>query len=245
VGEATNGDSAIESAATLQPDFVLLDLSMPLLDGASALKELLRAAPNTSVIIVSGAKPSSAEGLLASGATAFVPKGIAPHDLLMRLGSILGRWVDSDSPIGWEEIDRGGKAPAGHTKLPESLGPVAVIYDNDPTQRQAIVEVVERCHVTVIAETDMALTLFTIIDLAQPDFVVLDLSVKGDPSVAVLAEVRRRSPRTVTLVYSDALAWREPALAAGAAGFVLKPQIDLLSDRIGQLARSSEAVKGG
>ena len=40
VGEASDGEEAIEAAARLQPDLILLDLSMPGLDGLSALPRL-------------------------------------------------------------------------------------------------------------------------------------------------------------------------------------------------------------
>lgn len=89
VGEAGDGDGAVERAATLQPDLVLLDLSMPFADGASALREVLRVAPNCKVVIVSGLNPSAGEPLIEAGATAFVPKGIMPFELLERLGDVV------------------------------------------------------------------------------------------------------------------------------------------------------------
>ena len=45
VGEAADGAAALELAHSLQPDLVLLDLSMPGLDGLSALPRLRAAAP--------------------------------------------------------------------------------------------------------------------------------------------------------------------------------------------------------
>jgi DNA-binding NarL/FixJ family response regulator len=45
VGEAADGRQAIELAATTKPDVVLMDLSMPVLDGASATRLLLSEQP--------------------------------------------------------------------------------------------------------------------------------------------------------------------------------------------------------
>ena len=50
-GEAENGADAIEKAQQLQPDLVLLDLSMPLLSGAEAAVVLKRMMPRTKIIL--------------------------------------------------------------------------------------------------------------------------------------------------------------------------------------------------
>jgi DNA-binding NarL/FixJ family response regulator len=50
-GEAANGMEAIEQAKQLQPDLVLLDLSMPILNGAEAAVVLKRVIPQTKIIL--------------------------------------------------------------------------------------------------------------------------------------------------------------------------------------------------
>src|SRR4051812_41052702 len=52
VGEASDGAEAIREAGKLQPDLVLLDLSMPGLDGLSALPRLREAAPECEVVVL-------------------------------------------------------------------------------------------------------------------------------------------------------------------------------------------------
>src|SRR5438876_11866995 len=52
VGEAADGESAVVRAAELQPDLILLDLSMPGLDGLSALPRLREAAPSCEVVVL-------------------------------------------------------------------------------------------------------------------------------------------------------------------------------------------------
>jgi DNA-binding NarL/FixJ family response regulator len=236
VGEAGNGSVAIALAQSLQPDLVLLDITMPRLDGASALSRLVTVAPNALIIIVSGTTSSACEALIEAGATAFIPKGIAPHELLMRLETIVGRWVDGESPIGWQEATPGSQHREITATLPYASGPRAVVYDDDPVVRQLITEAFGSCDVSVIAETDTAPTLFTVIDLAQPEFVVLDIAVNGEPDTAILAEIARRSPRSVVVVYSPLTTWREKVLATGASAFIPKPRIDDLTERLAQLA---------
>jgi DNA-binding NarL/FixJ family response regulator len=75
VGEASDGMAAIKAAERLQPDVVLLDLTMPILDGIDALPTLLERAPGARVVALSGwGADRMAEAALAQGAVAYVEK---------------------------------------------------------------------------------------------------------------------------------------------------------------------------
>ena len=76
VGEAANGREAVELAARLQPDVLLLDIAMPVMDGLEALPLIRAAAPATRVIVLSGVTAASIrEHALAAGAASVVEKG--------------------------------------------------------------------------------------------------------------------------------------------------------------------------
>ena len=78
-GEAADGDEAIARAGDLHPDLVLLDLSMPGLDGLSALPTLREAAPDCEVVVLTAS--GTEENLLAAirgGAAGYLLKSEPP-----------------------------------------------------------------------------------------------------------------------------------------------------------------------
>jgi DNA-binding NarL/FixJ family response regulator len=224
VGEAGDGQASIQMADVLQPDLVLLDLSMPLVDGASALHGIRDVAPMATVIIVSGMNPQLGISLIDTGAVGFVPKGLPPLELLERLGSILERELTVECRDSWEAI------------LTEHR---AVVFSSDSATRHLVTQVLERCGVIVSAETDTAPTMLEVVELSQPEVIVIDLSVDGMPNTSFISELRTRSPRSAVIVYSAFEIWKDRALAAGAAAFVPEPRVDELADQIRGLMLTS------
>jgi CheY-like chemotaxis protein len=82
VGEAANGEEAIELARRYEPDLIVLDLAMPVLDGASALPRLRRASPGSRVVVLTAIPRERDPGALALGATAYVEKSVATQRLV-------------------------------------------------------------------------------------------------------------------------------------------------------------------
>jgi DNA-binding NarL/FixJ family response regulator len=83
VGEAVNGDEALHFAATLHPDVVLMDLRMPVMDGAAAMHHLLCREPDCHVIMLStfDDEESRTQGLSA-GAASYLLKDTPLEDLV-------------------------------------------------------------------------------------------------------------------------------------------------------------------
>ena len=75
VGEAADGMAAIQAAERLQPDVVLLDLTMPILDGMDAIAAVLERAPGAQVVALSGWGAERMEqAALDQGAIAYLEK---------------------------------------------------------------------------------------------------------------------------------------------------------------------------
>jgi DNA-binding NarL/FixJ family response regulator len=82
-GEAADGEQALAAAAATAPDVVLMDLSMPVLDGVAATRRLLAERPGTRVVaLTSFSDRQRVTDILAAGATGYVLKDCRPEDLL-------------------------------------------------------------------------------------------------------------------------------------------------------------------
>jgi DNA-binding NarL/FixJ family response regulator len=87
-GEATNGREAIGKVWDLSPDVVILDLSMPLMNGFQAAAEIRRIAPSTKIVLFSIHEvPSSATAV---GADAFVSKTMTAQELVATIERVIG-----------------------------------------------------------------------------------------------------------------------------------------------------------
>ena len=92
VAEAQNGAEGIEAAKTHSGrlDLVLLDLSMPVMDGVAALPHIIAAAPRACVVVLTMRPRAEAEAqVLKLGAAAFLDKSLAAATLTQRLVKIL------------------------------------------------------------------------------------------------------------------------------------------------------------
>jgi DNA-binding NarL/FixJ family response regulator len=77
VAEAGDAQSAVDLAAAVAPDLIVLDLSMPGTDGFTALADLRAAAPGARVVVMSGyAASEMADRVVAAGASGYLEKGL-------------------------------------------------------------------------------------------------------------------------------------------------------------------------
>ena len=90
VGEATNGYEALRSVKAMHPDIVIMDLSMPKLDGVATTRRLLELAPNAEVLAVSVyTDMDRAREVIDAGAMGYIVKAGAPRYLIAAVHAII------------------------------------------------------------------------------------------------------------------------------------------------------------
>ena len=83
VGEAEIGARAVELAAELEPDVVLMDLSMPVMDGVEATREIIGHRPDSTVVVLTSfSDHARMTDALRAGAVGYLLKDSDPRDLL-------------------------------------------------------------------------------------------------------------------------------------------------------------------
>jgi DNA-binding NarL/FixJ family response regulator len=104
-GEAVNGEEAIEKSITLKPDVVILDVSMPVVNGLDAARQIRAAVPATKIVLLSmHDSPHLEEEAKASGADAFLSK-TSPSSQLLGVIEQLVRATEQDSESGQTKDD--------------------------------------------------------------------------------------------------------------------------------------------
>jgi two-component system response regulator NreC len=101
-GEAADGLEATEKAKQLQPDIVLMDITMPRMDGLQATRVIRRDVPGSKVLVLSQHdSPQMLSEALKAGASAFVTKSQTSLHLLAALDAVAqGRPFQGDSGDG-------------------------------------------------------------------------------------------------------------------------------------------------
>lgn len=85
-GEAGGGVAACQEADQLEPDVILMDLSMPDLSGIDAMKQIHETKPDMPVVILTAhADPGVERAAREAGASGFLAKGIGLEDLVIVL----------------------------------------------------------------------------------------------------------------------------------------------------------------
>ncbi len=117
VGEAADGEQALGLAAETTPDVVLMDLSMPIMDGVSATRALRAAATPARVVVLSSfSDQARVRDAVAAGATGYVLKDCTPEELISAVRSAADGHAPLDPRVAGALLPRPG-APTASEQL--------------------------------------------------------------------------------------------------------------------------------
>jgi DNA-binding NarL/FixJ family response regulator len=112
VGEAGDGAAAIATAQTTEPDVVLMDLSMPVLDGVAATRAVLELLPPLRIVaLTSFADHARVNEILAAGAIGYLLKDCSPEELLAAIRAAAGGHTPIDARVAGALLPSRATAP--------------------------------------------------------------------------------------------------------------------------------------
>jgi DNA-binding NarL/FixJ family response regulator len=94
VGEAANGEEALQKALEFEPDIVVMDILMPVMSGIEATRRLAAARPDIKIVVLSMYDDQEhVEQLFAAGAAGFLLKEMTNEELLRALREVMAGGV--------------------------------------------------------------------------------------------------------------------------------------------------------
>ncbi len=120
VGQAANGEEALSAAAVTLPDVVLMDLSMPVMDGVEATRRLVASVPDAKVVVLTSfSDRDRVSEALAAGAIGYLLKDAEPTDLINAVSSAASGHVPIDPRVAAVLLPRPGTAPGAGLSVRE------------------------------------------------------------------------------------------------------------------------------
>lgn len=162
IGEAENGQQAIDLAAQLQPNIVLMDIELPILDGISATQHIKAACPDIRVLALSAfGKDNQVVGMLAAGADGYCLKSIDWQQLLAVIRLIQGGGTYLDPQIAHKlaSMLKSANAPTNAPSQQQTAPETATILSD--REREVLQLISEGCSNQEIAN-QLYLSLGTI-----------------------------------------------------------------------------------
>lgn len=112
VGEATNGRTALDLAAELHPDVLLMDVSMPVMNGLEAAAMIRKSLPRVAVLMLSiYDNPEYVRGVVQAGARGYILKDISAAEMITAITSVANGGYYFSSAVGPTLVGAGTSAP--------------------------------------------------------------------------------------------------------------------------------------
>ena len=232
-GEASTGREAVAAAASLRPDIVVMDISMPDMNGLEATREILKNNPGTEILILSVHESEQmVHDVLSAGARGYMLKQDAGTELIAALEALRQHKLYFTPRVS--ELVLGGYLGHAPAEAPGDARPEWEVCGEASTGREAVAAAAR----------------------LKPDIVVMDISMPDMNGLEATREILKDNPGTEILILSvhESEQMVHDVLSAGARGYILKHDAgtDLIAalealrqHRLCFTPRVSELVLGG
>jgi NarL family two-component system response regulator LiaR len=159
IGEAANGQKAVELVDRLNPDIVLIDLSMPVMDGIEAIKQIIANHPEQRIIVLTSySGDDKLFPAIKAGALGYLIKDAQPDELVQSIRSVYAGEPALNPSIAWKLL-RGmsGVEPAKRSAEELSEREIEVLRlltkgktDQEIAQQLVLTDVTIRTHISRI-----------------------------------------------------------------------------------------------
>ncbi|MGA9143468.1 MAG: response regulator transcription factor [Candidatus Acidiferrales bacterium] len=158
-GEAVTGREAIEKVKQLKPDLVVLDIMMPDLNGLEALRQIVKAAPGTQVLVLTVHDSDEiVHRILAGGARGYLLKSDAGRDLVAAVEALSQR-KSFFTPRVAERVLEGYLKGNGNHKIQE--GSIAAMDDPLTQREREIIQLLAEGRSTKEVSAQLSISIHT------------------------------------------------------------------------------------
>jgi len=113
VGTVENGKALVEAAIRLSPDLIILDITMPILNGIDAAREIRKHLPQVKLLFVTmHTSPTYLQAALEAGANGYALKSSGRNEILAAVETVLGGSRYITPGVGGDGPERSGDDPA-------------------------------------------------------------------------------------------------------------------------------------
>ncbi|MDQ3733102.1 MAG: response regulator transcription factor [Actinomycetota bacterium] len=158
IGMAADGQQAVELVRQHAPDVVLMDLSMPVLDGVAATREIVAAAPDSKVVVLTSyGEESRILDALNAGASGYLLKHTDPDDLIEAVRAAARGDAPLDPRAGRVLIEQRRRSPHAGDLTPRELEVLRLVgqglANKQIARRLGISERTVKAHLTSVFQS--------------------------------------------------------------------------------------------